>query len=611
MSEKIHDIFCNYSFKQQHELVVNDNNYISVYFDQEKQVYILLIKNNSDKYFRLEFWINSYALKRDELQKKLEDISNIPAIERRYWLKIYYNARGLIGRNPITTEEELINDLDFMLEHTKNILDECHHLEEVKTSLDEKTTLDESVKSLNIKLQIRNLSYLLDDIHKIEKQRLKIPEYQRAYEWKEEHVRHLLNDTYDAFLKHPERDYLLGHLILVKNNDKLEIVDGQQRLVTLAILLYQLGCNFSDLLEHKFQHKKSLQYIVANQKIIINWINSIGDNSKVYLDFLKQHIVFTIQILDGKGALDLAYTFFDSANSKGKILSDFDLLKAHHLMFIPGNQENLARSHNDFWQERDDSHDTLFGVLLRRIRMWSKGNDRDSHLERYNYYEFVSAIEPEEINEDEHSFNRYMQPAMFRSWERRGDKLILLKEYPELEPEQAIPMELTQTIVGGDHFFLYARRYYGLYELLFGDDHPKNTSIDFVRHQAESITNDYLRDAFKAVLLLYFDKFGDLHLPDISACVEMLISRWRYVAASVRIEGTLTHVKSMELVPIILNSTISSHVLSQFLEKLQSWQKSNINIDKKAQLYYYNKQSEFYKNRTVYYNNIIEIFYLY
>ena len=261
MSEQIHDIFCKYLFKQQHELVVNEYNYVSVYFDQEKQVYILLIKNDGDKYYRLEFWINSYALKRDELQKKLEDISNIPAIERRYWLKIYYNARGLIGRNPITTEEELINDLEFLLECTKNILEECHYLEEVETPL------TESESNFNIKLQIRNLSYLLDDIHKIEKQRLVIPDYQRAYEWKEEHVKHLLNDTYEAFLKHSDRDYLLGHLILVLKNNNLEIVDGQQRLVTLAILLHQLDCNFTDLLEHKFQHKKSLQYIVANQKI--------------------------------------------------------------------------------------------------------------------------------------------------------------------------------------------------------------------------------------------------------------------------------------------------------------------------------------------------------
>ena len=44
-------------------------------------------------------------------------------------------------------------------------------------------------------------------------------------------------------------------------------------------------------------------------------------------------LIFTVLILK-ESRLDLAYTFFSNENSKGVPLSDYDLLKAHHLRYI-------------------------------------------------------------------------------------------------------------------------------------------------------------------------------------------------------------------------------------------------------------------------------------
>jgi hypothetical protein len=300
----------------------------------------------------------------------------------------------------------------------------------------------------------------------------------------------------------------------------------------------------------------------------------------------------------GANALDLAYTFFDSMNSKGKALTDFDLLKAHHLMFIPENQEALAKIHNDYWQENQDQHTLVFSTLLRRIRLWSKGLNRDSKQDRCNFHEFVSAIEPHDLSNEEHFFNRYMQPAVFRSWYRKGNNLSLLRDFPDIDPEDALPMEIPQTIEGGDAFFLYAKRYHKLYNTLFGNnkDPKPGTSIKYVRDIANAIPNDYLKNAYMAVMLLYHDKFGESRIIEVATCVEMIVSQRRYISGAVRIEGTLTHVRDYQLIPVILEATQPSHIIARFYEKCAPIPKPAI-PDKGKIKVYYDSLTRLYKER--------------
>lgn len=69
------------------------------------------------------------------------------------------------------------------------------------------------------------------------KRRYRIPDYQRPYAWEEEQTGKLLEDLYGAFAE-GEMDYFLGSLVFVKASETdFEVVDGQQRLCTLAILL--------------------------------------------------------------------------------------------------------------------------------------------------------------------------------------------------------------------------------------------------------------------------------------------------------------------------------------------------------------------------------------
>lgn len=72
-----------------------------------------------------------------------------------------------------------------------------------------------------------------------------IPDYQRPYAWEEKECQTLWDDLFAfAFPDHDcgkfnskSDEYFLGPIVMFKNNEKLEIIDGQQRLTTLMLLL--------------------------------------------------------------------------------------------------------------------------------------------------------------------------------------------------------------------------------------------------------------------------------------------------------------------------------------------------------------------------------------
>ncbi len=67
-----------------------------------------------------------------------------------------------------------------------------------------------------------------------------VPEYQRPYVWKEENVEELLDDLWFAYENNCEDEYFCGTLVLRKTGEKefkeFEILDGQQRLTTFALI---------------------------------------------------------------------------------------------------------------------------------------------------------------------------------------------------------------------------------------------------------------------------------------------------------------------------------------------------------------------------------------
>lgn len=75
---------------------------------------------------------------------------------------------------------------------------------------------------------------IVGDIHGI----FNIPSYQRGYRWGEEEVTRLLEDIYGIFDKDTQviRNYWLQPVVVKKNGESYDLIDGQQRLTTIYLI---------------------------------------------------------------------------------------------------------------------------------------------------------------------------------------------------------------------------------------------------------------------------------------------------------------------------------------------------------------------------------------
>lgn len=81
----------------------------------------------------------------------------------------------------------------------------------------------------------------------------KVPIYQRSYSWDEDHTEQLWIDLTEV-MQAGKSEYFLGPIVVVKKDGNLkEIIDGQQRLVTLSVLL----CAMRDILKERNDMERS------------------------------------------------------------------------------------------------------------------------------------------------------------------------------------------------------------------------------------------------------------------------------------------------------------------------------------------------------------------
>lgn len=85
---------------------------------------------------------------------------------------------------------------------------------------------------------LQNLEIDLEGIGEtLSRNRLAVPIYQRSYAWEESHVRDLLQDIGHA-IKTGQKEYFVGSVVTTHaDGDRLQVVDGQQRLATITIFL--------------------------------------------------------------------------------------------------------------------------------------------------------------------------------------------------------------------------------------------------------------------------------------------------------------------------------------------------------------------------------------
>lgn len=122
---------------------------------------------------------------------------------------------------------------------------------------------------------------------------LRIPDYQRPYRWTTHNVNELIDDVSEA-VNGGKSNYLIGNIILHKNKDGdkeyFDIVDGQQRLTTLALIIIYANENKEISLLEKI-NPNSISALKNNFNII-KGSKKIDDK---FLNFLKNKLLSHIR----------------------------------------------------------------------------------------------------------------------------------------------------------------------------------------------------------------------------------------------------------------------------------------------------------------------------
>jgi hypothetical protein len=113
---------------------------------------------------------------------------------------------------------------------------------------------------MDIKAEVESVSKLKDYF-------FVVPDYQREYVWKpDDQVEQFLIDIdneYDANVSN-QKSYFIGSIIIVENESKYDVIDGQQRLTTIIISL----CAFRDLLKPLVLDDKQKKYLQTIEELL-------------------------------------------------------------------------------------------------------------------------------------------------------------------------------------------------------------------------------------------------------------------------------------------------------------------------------------------------------
>ncbi|AZY48957.1 hypothetical protein C0J09_07245 [Bordetella avium] len=197
-------------------------------------------------------------------------------------------------------------------------------------------------------------------------QAINIPAYQRPYSWTPAMALQLVDDLREAQATNPQTPYVLGAVILHKRDAVLDVVDGQQRLLTLRMILMLLEGDVSLSMD-----TMNPTPLIKVWRELNRALASLGDSKNALLRFINNRCQVVRIVTDD---LDEAFRVFDSQNYRGKPLAPHDLLKAHHLREMQGESAAIKVAVVEAWESvKDERLARLFSTFLYRIVCWSRG----------------------------------------------------------------------------------------------------------------------------------------------------------------------------------------------------------------------------------------------
>lgn len=362
---------------------------------------------------------------------------------------------------------------------------------------------------------------------------LKIPEYQRPYVWGEKQIDKLIYDLEEHKQQFPDSPYYLGSVILHSQNKYLNIIDGQQRLTTLALLGY-LNNRLDDV-SLSYQTSLSIMQIKLN----LAYLRMISERWQKIIDF--ENIVVSLVITKSE---DDAYKFFETQNTEGVRLTGTDIIKAHHLRAIPNEVRN---DYAKKWENLGDLQNIVMTLL--RGRYWNSLNNRE-----IPFYREKQNIRDEIVEE-------------FANRTLNNQKNIAFKRikiyYPPITKSEQLQRvnsyHLRQPLNNGINTISYIEYFQNLYLKYYKDLTVTNLPnyVSFIKWLKALEGCRFLEELYVTGLMLYLCQFGEDKL-DIFAQKFFRVAYSKRVSnkKAVRADSIPEFLRKYKLLDIIASSFI-------------------------------------------------------
>lgn len=333
---------------------------------------------------------------------------------------------------------------------------------------------------------------------------IEIPNYQRPYKWMIQNIEELLTDISVAIEKadkyRKQFKYRIGTIIIHKSNKgTFDVVDGQQRIISLFLIKKCLEPSFrSPILQKKFTNKETQTNIHNNYMFIRDWFSLKNEDDKKKFLYAFNEILEVVIVSVEK--VSEAFQLFDSQNTRGKALDPHDLLKAYHLREMKNDPYQMELAVTKWEAKETTQIRELFDLFLFPIWNWSHGvKSKPFTVKEIDTYKGVPESSP-------------------YSYARRASK--------------AMPcFQITETFISGNDFFEMVDHYLYLLQnikteifnnpdfteiksiLCYGKEVSSVKEMDFVKYG--SVGFGYARNLFYCSLLCYYDKFHNFDVMSV------------------------------------------------------------------------------------------------
>ena len=418
---------------------------------------------------------------------------------------------------------------------------------------------------------------------------LHIPEYQRPYRWTTKNVEQLFADINNA-RANGKQDYLIGSVIIHKKEDNtLDIVDGQQRITTLYLIVKAL--NYKAPLPHlAFNHADSFFHIHENNAFIHEWVelNLAKSDRQNFLDYIFgncQVVEVTVKLLHE------AFQLFETQNGRGKELEAYNLLKAYHIRAMTSSSRKEKIDCDVRWEDAAmyaDKNNTprdllrqLINEHLYRCRLWSRSEeagrfskqcvdefkgftvDRDTPVE----FAYQNCLVQQQIAS---GLMQLMNTGLFKVKSR----------FEHGDPNNISPfVNINQLIVNGKPFFDWVETYIEIYKRIFmqPDSSQLSNFKDFYRsfckyEGCQRNGDSYIREVYKSAIILIFDRFGEKGLNHLYKAVYICLYRMRLEKKQVRY-ATMSSYSSSGWIFALINNARNISDLSEIISRASEYKK--------------------------------------